>query len=117
VTAVPADGYVFTGWQEANVFISWQVTVDGNGNANPPVTSTVVSIVLGTASTQPQLNFTLQALDVIYDDPGVSTISEGFGWQADFAPVPEPATMALTVSGVTLIAFLRRRLIRVPRCC
>ena len=109
VTAVPADGYVFTGWQQANVFTTWQVTVDGNGDTNPPVISTIVSINPGLSSAQPQLEFILQSPDEIYDNPGVSTITESVGWQADFTPVPEPATTTLTVSGITLFTFLCRR--------
>jgi hypothetical protein len=83
--AVANPGYVFVNWQRANVFIFTEVTVD---EAGQPVsdTSTVWSPIPEYQRSS-FLEFTEQLDDVIFDSPGVETITQGQGWIANFAPI------------------------------
>jgi hypothetical protein len=68
------------------VFTLVEVTLDLEGNPNPPVTSTVVSAVREFTS-EPLLRFTMPPVVLLYDYPGVRTITMTEGWQANFVPV------------------------------
>ena len=85
MVAIPDAGFVFSSWQPVNVFVFTQFVIDTNGN-NVPVVSTVASPIPAYTN-QAALDFTMQAVVVIYDVPGVRTITEGSGWQANFEPV------------------------------
>ena len=105
--AIPDTGFVFSSWQPVNVFDFSQITFNADGSTNPPVLSTVVSLVPNFTE-QPLLEFIMQPESVIYDSAAVN-ITESIGWQANFVPVPETSSFALIVFGLTTIAFLRQR--------
>jgi hypothetical protein len=104
--ASPDPGFLFSDWQPVNVFVFTEYIVDSGGNTNM-VTSEEVSPVPA-YSNQPILDFTMQPLTVILDNPGSSTITQSEGWQADFVATPEPSTLVLTASGLMAIVLLRR---------
>jgi hypothetical protein len=106
MTAVPDAGFAFSSWQPVQVFVFTQITLDAQGNPNPPITSTVASPV-PQYTYDPDLEFTMQPEMSILNNPGVETITEDSGWQANFTPVPEPSTWALLIVGGALL--LRRR--------
>jgi hypothetical protein len=83
--AVPDCGFTFTNWNLVNVFTFTDFTLDANGNPNPPVISTVLSPVPEFTS-DPRLRFTMAPVTVLYDVPGVRTITMTEGWQANFVP-------------------------------
>jgi len=85
MVAIPKRGYVFTNWQPVNEFHYTITTIDDNGATNPPITSTVISLV-PPSSTRPVLRFTMQPEIVIVDIPGTLKITESSGWQANFVP-------------------------------
>lgn len=108
LTAVPDSGSQFISWNPVNVFVFSQITVNADGSVNPPVISEVLSPG-PEYSTQPMLEFVMQPTQVIFNNPGVETITESEGWQANFAPAPEPSGIALTACGLAIIALSRRR--------
>jgi hypothetical protein len=110
MTATPDTGFVFSSWQPANVFTSITYVIDGNGDTVP--ISSIYTSLVPTFTAQPVLDFTMQPVAVIYDNPGVSTITESSGWQANFEPVPEPASLALIFSGLTVFVFYCRKRFR-----
>lgn len=80
--ASPGAGFAFSSWQPVNVFTMTTFVVDTNGNTN-----TVVSVVgspVPTFINQPSLDFVMQPVVVVVDNPGVLTITRGSGWQANF---------------------------------
>lgn len=85
LTAIPDWGYAFTNWQPVNVFTIVQTTVDQYGAPLETVTNTVLSPVPNYSS-DPRLRFTIQPIYVLYDNPGVMTLTESEGWQANFVP-------------------------------
>jgi len=86
MTATPDTGFAFSGWQPVNVFTFAEFVIDTNGNTLPPVFSTVAAPV-ATFTYEASLSFVMQPVTVIYDVPGVRTVTEGSGWQANFEPV------------------------------
>ena len=86
MVATPDAGFVFTGWQPGAVFAFTEVTLDPYENPNPPVSSVVFSPV-PIYTNQASLDFVMQPVVVIYDVPGVRTVTRGAGWQANFVPV------------------------------
>lgn len=82
--AVPDRGFAFTNWNPVRVFTFTEVILDESGNANT-ITNMVVSPVPN-YTRNPVLRFTMQPVEVLYDVPGVGTITEGEGWQANFVP-------------------------------
>jgi hypothetical protein len=84
--AVPDRGCVFTNWMKVNVFTLTTITVDEEGHAKAPVISTVLSPIPEYINT-PYLNFIMEPESTLYDNPGVETITESIGWQANFVPV------------------------------
>jgi hypothetical protein len=104
--AIPDAGYVFAGWQQVNFFVLDQTTINPDGQTNPPTISITASPIPGIYSGQTMLDFMLQPATVVYNDPGVEEISEASGWQADFTPVPEPSSNALTISGLMAVTLL-----------
>src|SRR5882724_10455020 len=85
MAAIPHRGYIFTNWQPVNVFTETVITVDDNGVTNAPITSVVVSPA-PPSSARPVLRFTMQPEIVVANIPGVVTITETSGWQANFVP-------------------------------
>jgi len=106
--AIAAAGYAFSGWQQLDLFTLYEITVGPEGETNPPIISTVVSAD-PISSEQPVLDFTMQPVNVLYNVPGVEEITTGVGWQADFAPVPEPSSGALVTGGLIVILLLGKR--------
>jgi hypothetical protein len=98
MTALPDSGFVFSSWQMANVFVDTEITMSASGSL---VTNTFVTPSLLPSFTDTStLTFTVAAIQVIFSDPGVRTISLNTGWQANFAAVPEPSSFGLTVFGL-----------------
>ena len=106
MAAIPDSGFVFSNWQPANVFVFAEVVMDSSGNLSTN-TSIVPSIIPDFTET-PSLTFTMQPAQVIFDDPGVLTITQSRGWQANFEPVPEPSETALMTCGYSAFILLRR---------
>ena len=85
--AIPDPGYVFAGWEPANVFVFDEYTVDGDGQPLPPTVSTVWSPVPDNHRS-PLLTINFQpSEEVLLDVPGVEMITESSGWVANFVPV------------------------------
>jgi hypothetical protein len=84
MAAIPQRGYVFANWQPVNVFTETITAVDDNGVTNT-ITSMVPSLV-PPSSTRQVLRFTMQPEVLITNIPGVVTITESSGWQANFVP-------------------------------
>jgi hypothetical protein len=105
MTAIPDSGFAFSSWQPVNVFTFTSYIVDAGGtvSTNISVISSPVAQFIYTSS----LSFTMQPENLIYDNPGVSTLTEGGGWQANFEPVPEPSSLALIMCGFAATMFHR----------
>ena len=85
LVAVPDRGYVFSGWSRVNVFNFSEITVNAAGQPNSPIYSTILSPV-PTNIRNPVLEFRMEPIDVLYDFPGVRTLTHSVSWQADFVP-------------------------------
>jgi Divergent InlB B-repeat domain len=112
--AAPDPGFLFSSWQSVVVFAITQSIPDGAG-----VTNTVVSVSVSPVpdyTFQADLQFTMQPVEVVLSNTGL-TITQGTGWQANFAPVPEPSSLTLLVCGLTSIILLRRRTLINGRFC
>ncbi len=107
MTALPDAGFIFSSWQQVNIFTFEQITIDANGNPNPPIISQVTSPVPPSVF-QPVLDFTMQPEMVLLNNPGVETITQSSGWQANFTPTPEPTVLALTTFGLMIISLNRK---------
>jgi len=83
--AIPDRGYAFTNWNPVDVFTFIETTLDSSGDPQS-VTNTVLSPVPEFTS-DPRLRFTMAPVSVLYDVPGVRTITMTEGWQANFVPV------------------------------
>jgi hypothetical protein len=104
--AVPDSGFVFSSWQPVNVFAITQTNYDGFGNPIlPPITSVVPSTV-PQYTYQPVLDFTMQPLMLVTPADSNPNITESFGWQANFVPIPEPSNLTLVVFSLTLIMLV-----------
>lgn len=88
LVAVPDPGYQFVSWYPVHVFTFTEVTLDSQGNPNPPTTSIVVSPVPQPVDRR-VLKSEVQPITVLFDD-GLTLITEGFGWQVNFEPIPPP---------------------------
>ena len=85
MVALPDAGFAFNSWQPVNVFTLTEVFIEPSGS-----TSTYVSVtpsIVPTNTIEPSLNFVMQPVVVIYDNPGVSTMTESRGWLANFGPI------------------------------
>jgi len=85
MVATADNGYSFSSWQQVNVFTTTSYVVDTNGNAIP-VVSTILR-PLPPYTNQPSLDFVMQPVTTIYNNPGFRTITESSGWQANFEPI------------------------------
>jgi hypothetical protein len=97
IKARAAPGFAFSGWQPVNVFTFTTFTIDLQGNTNMVVS--VVPSLLPTYTNQPSLDFVMQPVVVIFDSPGVRTITRSSGWQANFDPI----ILNIQVSGPSVI--------------
>jgi Divergent InlB B-repeat domain len=104
MTAVPDPGFVFSSWEQVNVFTIEEFTIDANGNPNPPIISQTISPAPPSVF-QPVLDFTMQPETVILNIPGVRSVTQDDGWQANFVPTPEPSTIALVACGLVMLVF------------
>lgn len=84
MVAIPDQGYVLSAWQEVNVFTFIEYTKDGSGNVVER-TSTVVAPI-DEYIHHPALRFIMQPQVMLFDVPGVRSVSESIGWQATFVP-------------------------------
>jgi hypothetical protein len=110
MTAIPDPGFDFSSWQPVEVFTYTAFQLDYiNGNVITNTISNVFDVAAPTYTTQPVLDFTMQAVTNINDNPGISTLTESSGWQANFEAVPEPSIMAMMACGLTVIVLFRRR--------
>ncbi|MEI7938708.1 MAG: hypothetical protein WCK27_18650 [Verrucomicrobiota bacterium] len=85
MVASPGAGFAFSSWQPVNVFTMTTFLVDTNGNTNTLVS--VLGSPVPTFINQPSLDFVMQPVVVVVNNPGVSTLTRGSGWQANFEPV------------------------------
>jgi hypothetical protein len=88
MTAKPIRGFVFVGWRRVNGFDIIDVIQDSSGNSIT-VTNTVLSPV-PSLDKKPILKFTMTSEDMIYDEPGVRTVAERFGYEAVFVKANSP---------------------------
>ena len=114
ITATAADGNEFSSWQPVNVFIFTQTNYDPNGEPILPPTVSIVASVVPTNIYGSVLEFTMQD-DVTLTSVGNLNITQAFGWQADFVPVPEPAEATIVGYGFAAMAVARRRPRSIPR--
>ena len=105
MTAIPDSGFAFSSWQPVNVFTFTSYIVDPGGTVSTNIS--VVSSPVAQFTYTSSLSFTMQPENLIYDNAGVQTITEGSGWQVNFEAVPEPSSLALIMCGLTATAFLR----------
>src|SRR5262249_50798308 len=78
-------GYLFSSWQPVNVFTITSFVIDTNGNTFPVVSTTLSP--MPSYANQPYLDFVMQPVTMIYNNPGVRTITKSSGWQANFGPI------------------------------
>jgi hypothetical protein len=83
--AIPERGFVFSSWQPVVVFSFTEYTDDGSGGLMES-TSTVV-LTTDEYIKGPVLKFTMEPEEVLFDIPNVRTVTQNFGWQANFVPV------------------------------
>ena len=105
MTAIPDSGFAFSSWQPVNVFTFTSYVLDAGGgvSTNISVNASPVPQYINT----PSLSFTMEPVEVLFDNPGVMTLTRDSGWQANFEPVPEPSSLALIMCALTATAFLR----------
>jgi hypothetical protein len=97
MSAIPCSGFAFSSWQPVDVFTFTNFVVDANGNTNAAVS--VVPSPIPTFTSQPSLNFTMEPVEVVYDNPGVLTVTRSTGWQANFDPV----VLSIQLGGAEMI--------------
>ena len=114
MTATPDDGYIFTGWQQVDVFSDTEYTFDGSGGLKSN-TSTIVAPSSPVYTNAPDLTFTMQPVIYLFNVPEVRMLSQTYGWQADFDPVPEPSSVALAGSAFATLTLLGAGRARKPR--
>ena len=103
IAATPAEGYQFTSWQPANVFVITQTNFSSEGVPILPPVMSIVPSVPPTNIYGDTLEFTLQDGTLITSPGENPAIFRTLGWQADFVPVLEPAvtaTVKLSVNGI-----------------
>ena len=85
MVASPDSGFVFSSWEPVNVFTFTTYTIDPSKNTNAVVS--VVESPLPIFTNQPSLNFVMQPVVVIENNPGVMSITKNAGWQANFGAI------------------------------
>lgn len=107
LTAVPDPGFAFSSWQP--VIVTEQITTNYNASGNPilpPNINTSPPLPEQQFTLTPTLTFTMQP-EAVLSLGTSSELTQSTGWQANFAPVPEPSGFALTACGLAMIVFLR----------
>jgi hypothetical protein len=87
MTASPATGYVFSGWQVMNVYVLDEVVpIQGSGlfSTNESI---IRSPVDGIYTNGVTLQFTMQPENVLLSTTN-RTLTQSMGWAANFVPVP-----------------------------
>ena len=84
MAAIPDRGYAFSSWQPVVVFTFIEYTRDPSGNLVERTSEDTVPEAQFTRD--PILRFTMQPEQVLFDIPNVRTVTESFGWQANFVP-------------------------------
>lgn len=82
MVAIPDPSSAFANWNPVDVFTFRERVVNPDGSS-ATVTNTVASPI-ARFSSQPALRFTMQPVQVIFNDPGVRVITRSLGWQANF---------------------------------
>jgi hypothetical protein len=88
MVAVPDRGFVFTNWIPVSVFTFTEVLRDPSGATN--IVSSTVASPLPQFTSDAVLKFTMQPVEVLFDRPGVMTVTLAKGWQANFVPARKP---------------------------
>ncbi len=107
VAALPDAGFIFGSWQQVNIFTFEQITIDANGNPNPPL-SPRSRHRFRRPSSNPSSISPMQPEMVLLNNPGVRNVTQSSGWQANFTPAPEPTVLALTTFGLMIISLNRK---------
>lgn len=83
--AIPDRGAVFAGWNVVQVFTDNEVIYDSSNNAttNKSIV-TVLQEPISIRTRGPILRFTVQPATLLLDIPGVRTLTQTIGWQANF---------------------------------
>jgi len=84
--AVPDRGFVFSNWNQVNVFTLTTSEIDYN--TSPPITNLVTSVDLSpltAATTHPWLSFKMEPVTVLFNTNG-NSLTLSIGWQANFVP-------------------------------
>jgi hypothetical protein len=87
--AIPDRGFVFTNWNQVNVFTLTSVEIDYN--TIPPTTNFVTSVdvsPLPAGPGLPFLRFTMEPEQTLYETASGS-LTVSVGWQANFVPRDE----------------------------
>ncbi|HEV2436189.1 MAG TPA: filamentous hemagglutinin N-terminal domain-containing protein [Verrucomicrobiae bacterium] len=104
MTALAGSGFAFSSWQPVHVFIS----ISSVTNAGTTYSTTnIVFSPLPEYADAPSLTFTMQSPIVVAG--GNPNVTENFGWQANFVPVPEPSDASFIACGFAAVMFLRRK--------
>jgi len=103
--AIPAPGFAFDSWSGVNVFIFVETNLNPDGTTNAPITSVIPSPT-PPLFFEPTLEFIMQPQEVLFDVPGVRTVTRSEGWQVNFVPVPEPSSLALILCGLAFAAVM-----------
>jgi hypothetical protein len=85
MAAIPDRGYAFSSWQPIVIFTFIEYTRGPSGNLVERTSEDTVPEAQYTPD--PILRFTMQPEQVLFDIPNVRTVTQSFGWQANFVPV------------------------------
>ena len=88
MTAVPDKGYVFTNWQEINIFTLTEIVPIQGSDQFEVLTNTVLSPVPPLPGKNRVLHFTMEPEQVIADNTDFQ-ITFSPGWQANFVRAPK----------------------------
>jgi len=88
-TAQRGSGFVFTNWTVLNIFTAVESALNEFGQPEIVGTNTIISPG-AVATNGPTLSFTMTAPVTLISVPGIETISESTGYQANFLDVEKP---------------------------
>jgi hypothetical protein len=88
MTAVPDKGYVFSSWQQADIFTFEEYFKSyPDGQPVEKISSVVIRDPPEPGKNR-VLHFTMQPEDILLDIPDVRILIHSYGWQANFVPAP-----------------------------